>query len=700
MTLHNPQNNPSSSPISDLTPIPSSSPVLSQETIQDVAVCTNQESSTNAPSSDNSQEVLCQLSSQETNTPELVSPLLPLQQPLSPSFSTTSLTQQATAASFTKHPSPSGSLADDLSSQNGDIPMLTNCAADTLREEQVSDSRMIPSGMPKVLCIYTGGTVGMKYSKRRGYVPAKNFLFQYLKSHPTFSDSTYQQSNQFTHLQSDTSISDPIITPASIYDKRICMQILEFSPLLDSSNMTMEQWVKIASEVERYYSHFDAFLILHGTDTMAFTASALSFMLENLSKPVILTGSQIPLSEQRNDGVENILGALTIAGHYCIPEVCIYFNNKLFRGNRCSKVSAIDLDAFDSPNMKPLVTVNTQIEVDWNAIIHPNGISSFKVHKSLNPNVATIRMFPGITESAVRAFVAPPIQGIVIEAFGSGNLPSNRPEILQILEEACNRGVVIVNCTQCRKGRVSEIYATARQLSMVGIVFGSDMTPECALTKLSYCLGKYSIEETRNIIGQDLRGELTVQKMHRFSLHPISLTLDSCKEDMQILKQYMMNLLVCNAAGTNDIPTMTELINCGASPNCVDYSKRSPLHIAASLGHVKMCEFLVCKGGNIHAKDGFDNLPIWEAMRNKHTEVVTFLYGKGARLSQGNNDTYNAFYESIIKNDNELVDQFISLGINIERCTIEGSTPYDLAMKSGNFRIAELLRGKQSQGTV
>lgn len=588
-----------------------------------------------------------------------------------------------------------GSLHEDCTSQNGDIQMLTNCAADALRDESLPDRRMIPSDMPKVLCIYTGGTVGMKYSKRRGYVPAKNFLYQFLKSHPTFSDQVFQESNSYEHLQSDSSISDPIITPASIYEKRICMQILEFSPLLDSSNMTMDQWVKIASEVEKYYAHFDSFLILHGTDTMAFTASALSFMLENLTKPVILSGSQIPLSEQRNDGVENILGALTIAGHYCIPEVCIYFNNKLFRGNRCSKVSAIDLDAFDSPNMKPLVTVNTQIEVDWNAVVHPNAISSFKVHKSLNPNVATIRMFPGITESAVRAFVAPPIQGIVIEAFGSGNLPSNRPEILQILEQASNRGVVIVNCTQCRKGRVSEIYATARQLSLIGIVFGSDMTPECALTKLSYCLGKYSIEETRAIMGQDLRGELTVQKIHRFSLHPISLTLDSCKDDMQILKQYMMNLLVCNAAGTNDIPTMTELMNSGASPNCVDYSKRSPLHIAASLGHLEMCEFLASRGANIHAKDGFDNLPLWEALRNKHSDVVSFLYGKGARLSQGNTDTYQSFFKAILRNNLETVEQFINLGINLDRTTVEGSTPLDLAVKCGNFRIAEILKASR-----
>ena len=582
-----------------------------------------------------------------------------------------------------------------LGGSTADFGMLTNCAADTIRD-LTSDRMMIPSEMSKVLIIYTGGTVGMKYSKKRGYTPAKDFLFNYLKSHPTFCDKTFQRDTSYEHLPSDCQISDPIITPSSIYGKRTCMQLLEFSPLLDSSNMTMDQWVTIANSIERYYNHFDAFIVLHGTDTMAFTASALSFMLENLSKPVIVTGSQIPLSEMRNDGVENILGALTIAGHYLIPEVCLYFNNKLFRGNRCSKVSAIDLDAFDSPNIKPLVTVNTQIEVDWNAIIHPNPNATVKFNKSLNPNVATIRLFPGIIASAVKAFVAPPIQGVVIEAFGSGNIPSNRPEILEILSEACQRGVVIVNCTQCKKGRVSEIYATARQLSKIGIVFGSDMTPECALTKLSYCLGNYSVEETRSLMSQDLHGELTVESRPRFSMYPSSsLSLGSSKEEMIMMRQQMMNVLVCNAAGMNDLQTMKDLISSGASVNCFNYSKSTPLHIAAGMGHLEMVEFLVANGANVHAKDCNDSLVLWEAAKKNFVEICALLFQKGARLFHGNEDTYTHFHSAIMANDLEKVEWFVSLGCNIERCNKFGLSAHDLAARSGGEageKIAEILK--------
>lgn len=509
--------------------------------------------------------------------------------------------------------SPVSPASDDGHSV-AESQLLTSCAGDAQRD--LVEDRMIPSDMSKVLLIYTGGTIGMKYSAKKGYVPAKNYLYSYIKSHPSFCDAVFQSQHFFEHLHGDPLISDPIFTPSSVYGKRICLQMIEYCPLLDSSNMTMEQWVKIASDVERYYSHFDAFIILHGTDTMAFTASSLSFMLENLSKTVIITGSQIPLSEVRNDGVENIMGALTIAGHYCIPEVCIYFNHKLFRGNRCSKISAIDLDAFDSPNMKPLVTLNTTIEVDWNAIYRPHSIAPFRTHQIVNPNVATIRLFPGITESSVRAFMAPPIQGVVIEAFGCGNFPDNRPELLRVLKEAVDRNVVIVNCTQCKKGRVSESYATSRKLLKMGIVFGSDMTPECALTKLSYCLGKYSPEETRAIMSQNIRGELTMPRTHQFSVQPICLSPESWKEDMSVLKQHVMNLLMCNAASVNDTNSMKDLIASGGKVNCYDYSKRTPLHIAASFGHNDMIELLLINGASVHARDGFGNSVVSFGQKN------------------------------------------------------------------------------------
>lgn len=163
---------------------------------------------------------------------------------------------------------------------------------------------------------------------------------------------------------------------------------------------------------------------------------------------MIITGSQVPISEVRNDAVENILGALTIAGHFVIPEVTLFFGNKLYRGNRCSKVSAIDFDAFDSPNLRPLVLAGVNIEVDWAEVLRPQAITRFQVHKKMNPNVAALRLFPGITEVTINAFLSQGIEGVVLETYGSGNAPENSG-LLTALKEASARGIVIVNCTQC-----------------------------------------------------------------------------------------------------------------------------------------------------------------------------------------------------------------------------------------------------------
>ncbi|KAJ2078013.1 hypothetical protein H4R24_004769 [Coemansia sp. RSA 988] len=316
-------------------------------------------------------------------------------------------------------------------------------------------------------------------------------------------------------MRSPSLLSEWLITPRSLYDRRVQYCFLEYDPLLDSCNMDMTDWVRIVTDIERFYYKFDAFIILHGTDTMSYTASALSFMLQNLGKSVIVTGSQVPIAEVRNDGIENFLGALTIAGHFVIPEVSLYFNNKLYRGNRSIKVDAMDFDAFMSPNLAPLVKVGVDIEVNWPEVLRPNAIEPFFAHKQMNSNVATLRLFPGISPSAVRAFLAPPIVGIVLETFGAGNAPDTRPAILEALDEASKRGVVIVNVTQCQRGNVSDLYATARGLTRAQVIPGRDMTSECALTKLSYLLGRgFSPERCREMLSRSLRGELTVVQSH------------------------------------------------------------------------------------------------------------------------------------------------------------------------------------------
>lgn len=345
----------------------------------------------------------------------------------------------------------------------------------------------------RVLIIYTGGSVGMRRGAR-GYEPAPGQLAQQLAKMPRFHET-----------------GQPLFTtPQTQFKRRIRYEVLEWDPLLDSSNMDMDDWVRIAHDIQIHYNDFDAFVVLHGTDTMSYTASALSFMLVNLGKTVVLTGSQIPLFEVRNDAVSNLLGALTIAGHFEIPEVGLYFHNKLMRGNRTQKVDALGLNAFHSGNMPPLVEVGIHIDVNWHHV-RAAPQNELKVRPITENNVACLRIFPGITAEILRNFMLQPLRGVVIETFGAGNAPDVRPDFLAVLKEASDRGVVIVNVTQCHRGRATIDYATGQSLHEAGVVSGADMTPEAALSKLSYLLSQpdLSRDEVIHYMQQNLRGELT-----------------------------------------------------------------------------------------------------------------------------------------------------------------------------------------------
>lgn len=329
----------------------------------------------------------------------------------------------------------------------------------------------------RVALLYTGGTIGMRETPR-GFAPAKGHLAAQLARRPELHQ-------------------------AVPYD------LVEYDPLLDSSNMDMDDWVRIAKDVGARYDAFDAFVVLHGTDTMAYTASALSFLLEDLGKPVVLTGSQIPLERLRTDAVGNLLGALLLAGGYAIPEVSLYFHDTLLRGNRAQKVDATGFDAFRSGNYPPLAEVGTDIKVRWRAV-RPKPTTPLRVHEAMDPNVASLRLFPGITRDIVENFLRPPIKGVVLETYGTGNAPDQRDDFLRALRDASDRGVVVVNCTQCLHGAVTREYAAGTALADAGVVGGADMTAEAALAKLSFLLGQgLAPDEVRARIPEDLRGELT-----------------------------------------------------------------------------------------------------------------------------------------------------------------------------------------------
>ncbi len=287
-------------------------------------------------------------------------------------------------------------------------------------------------------------------------------------------------------------------------------KVHEYSPLLDSANMSPSDWEQIASDIESHYTEFDGFVILHGTDTMAYSASALSFMLEELSKPVIFTGSQIPIGQIRSDAIDNIIGSLLIAGYQAIPEVAIYFHNHLYRGNRCQKVDASGFDAFASPNFPPLANVGTKIEINQ-SIINKFPRNSFKVQRITPPKIITMNLFPGFDASIIQALTEQKIDGIILRTYGVGNAPVQNKALLQALEHAHQQGIVIVNCTQCFQGHVDMSgYETGTALMNAGVVSGADMTVEAALSKLYY-LFNIGLEqqqiETR--MQQNLRGELT-----------------------------------------------------------------------------------------------------------------------------------------------------------------------------------------------
>lgn len=287
--------------------------------------------------------------------------------------------------------------------------------------------------------------------------------------------------------------------------------IKDYEPLLDSSNFTLCEWNQIAKDIELYYRQYDGFVILHGTDTMAYTASALSFMLENLGKPVILTGSQIPLCEVRNDAVDNIVTSLWLCAHTALSEVCVYFNQQLFRGNRTQKISTTLFSAFDSPNYPQLAMIGVEIKIHEEYTLK-KAKNKFRVQYLQSHALANFRLFPGFSKTVLAYLLQQPIQGLVLETYGAGNAQNNDPDLLAMLTQACQNGLIIVNCTQCYHGRVlMEQYATGYTLKKAGILSGFDMTPEAIHCKLLYLFSKYdNLGEIRARAEVNLCGELTV----------------------------------------------------------------------------------------------------------------------------------------------------------------------------------------------
>ena len=349
---------------------------------------------------------------------------------------------------------------------------------------------------PKLLIIYTGGTIGMIED------PQTHTLCPF----------------NFDHLIDNV----PKIKMLD-YDIRN----VQFAKPIDSACMNPAHWDDMARVIESNYDSFDGFVVLHGTDTMSYTASALSFMLENLSKPVIITGSQLPIGEVRTDGEENLITALQIAaardqmGKPVIREVAILFENYLWRGNRSTKRSADNFNAFRSPNYPELAHIGLDITFNREAISHREDGEKLTVHYNISTDVAVLFLYPGITEQSVTQILATPgLRGVVMKSYGAGNAPTEQ-WLLDALTDAVKRGIVVLNTTQCTNGSVMQnLYETGRKIANCGCMSGYDITTEAALTKMMYLFGRYpdDTEEVKRMLKVSIRGEMTLHP-HTSAVH-------------------------------------------------------------------------------------------------------------------------------------------------------------------------------------
>lgn len=336
----------------------------------------------------------------------------------------------------------------------------------------------------KILLLYTGGTIGMRKDFNTGALKAFNF------------SKLLQRIPELKQLECE-------------------IETISFEEPIDSSNMNPEEWARIATIIETNYLDFDGFVVLHGSDTMSYSASALSFMLENLAKPVIFTGSQLPIGDLRTDAKENLITAIQIAslqenGLPVITEVCLYFEYKLYRGNRTTKISAEHFNAFTSPNYPALVESGVHLNLRPELFLAKNAGEKLIVHKILDNNVAIVKMFPGISETVLSAiFNIPGLKGIVLETYGSGNAPTE-DWFMALLSKAIHNGLHIINVTQCSGGSVNMgKYETGTGMKAIGVISGKDITTEAAITKLMYLLSRNGTQEDfKTIFESSLRGEV------------------------------------------------------------------------------------------------------------------------------------------------------------------------------------------------
>ncbi|UYV78270.1 hypothetical protein LAZ67_16000739, partial [Cordylochernes scorpioides] len=545
---------------------------------------------------------------------------------------------------------------------------LENLFADNFvqKQSQRRESNLINSDETKVLVIYTGGTIGMLKNQDGDTLylctlsqmdpDLLNVYYPGTVEPPCKGHLVTEPKYPIERPESSTSPIYPLNATTKSFTgepQRVLYKIIEYFPLLDSSNMSIDHWILIAEDIKVGTPSFsqltDPCSSCRGTmmTTMGLSSSmgltpwptllqpspsclktlgrpSLSLDLRKKCpmresnpgrsgrKPNGLTslpptpiyynvetqslkphGSlQIPLFELRSDGRQNLLGSLIVAGTYVIPEVLIQFNNNLYRGNRTSKVKADALDAFTTPNFPAIANFGIQIQIDWKNVFPSQTLEKFRVHPTLSKNVGLLRLFPSLTVEVMRIFLSPPLEGIVLQTYGAGNGPTDRKDLLEELKKASDRGVIIVNCTQCIYGPVqSSTYATGSALLEAGVVPGSDMTPEAALTKLSYVLSKSE-------------WSLATKKKTAVSLSDVS---------------FLLNSNVCVAQGGH--------------LSVRDYDMRTPLHIACAMSNAETTRYLLHHGASVHIRDREQRTPLMVAVECDQHDNIRLLVRTGASLN-------------------------------------------------------------------